>query len=142
MVRSTVSSNFAYLTCLSRLTASGSGYAGLVTAARAFAIFLLTFAIHSSSPTALASPICWETPSASVALIQKICHPAGGSIAVVIVTARKTPPDTSMKHRGLAAELQTNRGQNIVIDLEWKQGVWLYPSVHKPDSAGVDGFCA
>jgi hypothetical protein len=47
-----------------------------------------------------------------------------------------------MKHRGLAAELQTNRGQNIVIDLEWKQGVWLYPSVHKPDSAGVDGFCA
>src|SRR5215475_11247636 len=56
MVRSTVSSNFAYLTCLSRLTASGSGYAGLVTAARAFAIFLLAFAIHPSSPTADASP--------------------------------------------------------------------------------------
>src|SRR5271165_4993851 len=62
MVRSTVSSNFAYLTCLSRLTASGSGYAGLVTAARAFAIFLLTLAIHPSSPTAFASPVCTGSP--------------------------------------------------------------------------------
>ena len=34
----------------------GSGYAGLVTAARAFTIFLLDFAILPSSPTAYASP--------------------------------------------------------------------------------------
>src|ERR1017187_6722257 len=65
IVRSTVSSNLAYFTCFSRPTASGSGYTGLTTAARAFVIFLLVLAIHPSSPTVPASPAlrrvwrCW-----------------------------------------------------------------------------------
>ena len=61
MVRSTVSSNLAYLTCFSRPTASGSGYAGLATAARAFTIFLLVFlAILPRLPPPLPAPLCGE----------------------------------------------------------------------------------
>src|ERR1039458_7549694 len=112
MVKSTVSSNLAYFTCLSSPTASGSGYAGLVTAARAFTIFLLNFlAILSSSPTAPASPAlrgvwnCWlNRQHLSLHNQPTRTDPE----TVVLMTVQGFPLDTSMNHSETASKLQTS----------------------------------
>src|ERR1700728_2946590 len=106
MVRSTVSSNFAYFTCLRRLTASGSGYAGLVTAARAFAIFLLDFAILPSSPTAFASPSLTESVN-QTEHSSKILPVRQGPKAVVLMTAQGFPLSVSTDDSEMTGELQT-----------------------------------
>ena len=102
--------------CFSRPTASGSAYAGLVTAARAFTIFLLAFAILPSSPTASASPALRGArrcrPQATIC----VPHPLERSPeTVVLMTVQGFPLDTSLNHNETAREMQTRNSEKSAL---------------------------